>query len=296
MTGDIAADTVVLDVDGVLVDVADSYRRAVVASVDRVHGETLDRDAIQPFKNAGGFNNDWTVTYAVALYVLARREGLGRSVPTFTDAVAASGGGLEAAEAVVADLLDPDARERVYDAWDRDRLRAVFQQLYLGDDLYRDLEGGEPPLAATQAGFINDEPVLLDPATLDALADHELGVVTGRPRAEAAIALDRVGLDLPERRVYAMEDGPGKPAPDALVAVAEDAAAERVVFVGDTLDDIETAHNAREADPDRDYHGVGVLTGGLTGEGGRRTFESHGASAVLASVNDLPALVAATPE
>jgi HAD superfamily phosphatase len=290
--GDIEADTVVFDVDGVLIDVADSYRRAVVESVERVHGEAVDRDDVQHFKNAGGFNNDWTVTYAVALYVLAYREGLGRSVTTFTDTVAASGGGLEAVEAVVADLLDPDARERVYAEWDRDRLRRVFQQLYLGDERFRELEGGDPPLASEERGFIEDEPVLLDPSTLDALADRELGVVTGRPRAEATIALERVGLDtLPDERVYAMEDGPGKPAPDALVAVAEDADAESVVFVGDTLDDIETAHNARESDPDREYHGVGVLTGGLTGPSGRRKYETTGASAVLDSVNDLPTLL-----
>jgi HAD superfamily phosphatase len=287
----IDADTVVFDVDGVLIDVADSYRRAVVESVERVHGGTLDREDLQLFKDAGGFNNDWTLTYAVALYVLAYREGLGRSVETFTETVAASGGGLEAAEAVVADLLDPDARERVYDEWDRDRLRAVFQQLYLGDDRYRDLEGGEPPLATEQRGFIEDEPVLLDPGTLDALDGCELGVVTGRPRAEAAIALERAGLDLPDGRVYAMEDGPGKPEPDALVAVAGDADAASVVFVGDTLDDIETAANAAEADPDREYHGVGVLTGGLTGASGRRKYEQRGASAVLDDVNDLPALL-----
>ncbi len=288
MTDEIAADAVVFDVDGVLVDVADSYRRAVIESVERVHGDTLSSDDVQRFKNAGGFNNDWTVTYAVALYVLADREGMGRSVRTFTDTVAASGGGLEAAEAVAADLLTPSARERVYDEWDRDRLREVFQQLYLGDERYRKLEGGDPPLSEPQPGFINDEPVLLDPETLDALDGRELGVVTGRPRAEAAIALDRVGLDLPDERVYAMEDAPGKPAPDALVAVAEDADAESVVLIGDTLDDIETATNAAEADPDRDYHGVGVLTGGLTGDDGRRRYRSTGAAAVVESVNDLP--------
>ena len=291
MTDGITADTVVFDVDGVLVDVADSYRRAVIESVDRVHGDTLSSDDVQRFKNAGGFNNDWTVTYAVALYVLAGREGLGRSVGTFTNTVAASGGGLEAAEAVAADLLTPSARERVYDEWDRDRLREVFQQLYLGDGRYRKLEGGEPPLPEPQPGFIDDEPVLLGPGTLDALGGRELGVVTGRPRAEAAIALDRVGLDLPDGRVYAMEDGPGKPAPDALVAVVEDAGAESVVFVGDTLDDIETGNNAAAADPDRDYHGVGVLTGGLTGDAGRRNYRSTGAAAVIESVNDLPALL-----
>ena len=65
------ADAVVLDVDGVLVDVADSYRRAIVESVARLYDRTVDRSEIQLFKDAGGFNNDWELTYAAALYVLA---------------------------------------------------------------------------------------------------------------------------------------------------------------------------------------------------------------------------------
>jgi HAD superfamily phosphatase len=69
-------DAVVLDVDGVLVDVADSYRRAVVESVDRVYGDTITKEDVQAFKNAGKFNNDWKLTYAAALFVLARREGM----------------------------------------------------------------------------------------------------------------------------------------------------------------------------------------------------------------------------
>jgi phosphoglycolate phosphatase-like HAD superfamily hydrolase len=120
----------------------------------------------------------------------------------------------------------------------------------------------------------------------------DVGVLTGRPAPEAAIALDRVRLELPDDHRFTMDDAlPGKPAPDALVTLADRFDADSVVFVGDTLDDVETAVNAAEADPDRDYHGVGVLTGGLSGETGREKFERAGASAVLDSVNDLPALL-----
>ena len=285
------ADAVVLDVDGVLVDVADSYRRAIVESVSRVYGDTIPRDAIQQFKDAGGFNNDWELTYAAALYVLADGAGLGLSLSAFTDRVAATGGGVSAAETVVLDALGPAERERVMTQWNPDRLRQVFQQLYLGGDLYRELEGGAPELDTP--GYIHDEPVILDPETVDALdARYDVGVLTGRPAAEADIALDRVGLDVPDEHRFTMDDWEaGKPDPDALVTLAERFDSESVVFVGDTLDDVRTATNAAEADASRTYHGVGVLTGGLTGEEGRRKYEREGASAVLDSVNDLPDLL-----
>ncbi|MDZ7745292.1 MAG: TIGR01548 family HAD-type hydrolase [Halobacteriales archaeon] len=288
------ADAVVLDIDGVLVDVANSYRRAVVDSVERVYDDTIDRESIQLFKDAGGFNNDWELTYAVALYVLARDAGFPLSLDTFTEKIGASGGGLAGAETVVADQLDPHSRESVYADWDRDRLHGVFQELYLGSDLYREFEGEEPTLDTD--GYIHDEPTILTAETRDILTDrYDVGVVTGRPAAEADIALDRVGLDVPDEHRFTMDDAaPGKPDPTALVTLAERFDAETTVFVGDTLDDIETAINADETD-DRTYHGIGVLTGGLTGETGREKYERAGATAVLDSVNDLPgALVGPT--
>lgn len=287
----ITAEAVVLDIDGVLVDVSDSYRRAIVDAVGRVYGDTIARKSVQLFKDATGFNNDWELTYAVALYVLACREGLDMDLGSFTGMIEASGGGLHGAETAIADALGPAAQERVHDAWDRERLRDVFQQLYLGTDLYRDLEGGEPDLDVR--GYINDESVLIDRATCEVLkADFDVGVLTGRPAAEAEIALERVGLKVPDRHRFTMDDwGGDKPEPEALIELAERFDAAAVAFAGDTLDDIKTARNATEVDPMRTYHGVGVLTGGLTGEEGRRKYERADASAIIDSVNDLPDLL-----
>jgi HAD superfamily hydrolase (TIGR01548 family) len=283
-------DAIVLDIDGVLVDVADSYRRAIVESIDRVYGETIAPEDVQPFKDAGGFTNDWTLTYAAALYVLATRERPGLSIETYTGLIAASGGGLEAARTAIADALEPADRERVLAQWDRDRLREVFQQLYLGADRYRRLEGGEPDIDA--AGFIEDEPVLLADATREAISDWPLGVVTGRPAAEADIALDRVGLELADEHVFTMDDWEaGKPDPTALRSLADRLAADSVVYVGDTLDDVRMAVEADGTADRRSFDGVGVLTGGLAGESGREKYATAGASLVLDSVNELPAVL-----
>lgn len=288
------ADAVVLDVDGVLVDVADSYRRAIIETVERRHGETIERATIQRFKDAGGFNNDWELTDAAALFVLARGAGYAGDTAEFTDAIAAhEESGLAGArevlhEAAEREGFDPDAVEA---EWDPDGIRETFQALYLGADLYREIEGGEPPFEAP--GYIHDEPVILEPSTVEALQSRfSVGVLTGRPEAEAEIALERAGLSVPEDHRFTMDDwDEGKPHPHALVTLAERFEADSVVFVGDTLDDVRTAVNAAEADESREYHGVGVLTGGLTGESGRRKYEAEGAAAVVDSVNDLPDLL-----
>ncbi len=284
-------DAVILDIDGVLVDVADSYRRAILDTVDRVYGDTIPKAAIQQFKDAGGFNNDWVVTDAVALYVLAREAGADLELETYTGEIERQGGGIEGAKAALREHLSKGAADAVIEGWEPDRLRDVFQQRYLGADRYREFEEGEPTEAGV--GYINDEPVLVEPGTLASLSERfELGVLTGRPAPEAALALERVGLSIPESRRITMDNPtPGKPHPDGLVTLAERCDATSVAFAGDTLDDVKTAVNAAEADPSREYHGIGVLTGGLTGEAGRRSFESAGAAAIVGSVNDLPEIL-----
>ncbi len=287
------ADCVVLDVDGVLVDVSDSYRRAIVESIERVYDDTIEKERIQAFKDAGGFNNDWELTYAAALYVLARQEGHPESVEGFTGRIAERGGGLAAAESVIDAALPEGAIHRVRERWNPERLREVFQWLYLGSDLYREMEGERPlGVPVDHAGFIHDEPVLLDADTRQRLSERfPVGILTGRPAAEAEIALSRVGLYVPAEERFTMDDWEeGKPHPRALVTLAEHFDADSVVFVGDTLDDVRTARNAAEADSDREYYGIGVLTGGLTGEEGREKYETAGAAAVIESVNDLPEL------
>ncbi|MFB6310669.1 MAG: HAD family hydrolase, partial [Salinirussus sp.] len=116
-----------------------------------------------------------------------------------------------------------------------------------------------------------------------------IGVLTGRPAAEAEIALQRAGLgDLEPNVRFTMDDPTaGKPDPEPLIALADRLGADALVFVGDTLDDVRTVVNADDID-ERKFYGIGVLTGGLKGERGRTAFKQAGADAVLDSINDVP--------
>ena len=57
---------VVFDVDGVLVDVTESYREAVCRTVEHFTGKRIARASIQTYKNQGGWNNDWALAQQIA--------------------------------------------------------------------------------------------------------------------------------------------------------------------------------------------------------------------------------------
>jgi HAD superfamily phosphatase len=55
----------VFDMDGVLVDVTDSYRETIVCTVRHFTGQSISRDSIQDYKNQGGWNNDWLLSQKI---------------------------------------------------------------------------------------------------------------------------------------------------------------------------------------------------------------------------------------
>ncbi len=288
------ADAIISDIDGVLLDTSESYHRAIVESVQAIYGGSIARSDIQPIKDAGGFNNDWKTTDALAIFVLARREGYDGEVEAYADGIRERGGGVAGAKALIREELEPQARTRILEAWDPEALRRTFQWLYLGPDRYAELEEGPPPAERPRpAGFIEDEPILLAPDTKASLAGaYDLGILTGRPRAEAELALGRLECELADDRVVTMDDwADGKPEPDGLMQVASACDAESVEYVGDELDDVRTAVRADRADPAHQYAGVGVLTGGQSGDAGRQALLEAGAAAVLETVNELPELL-----
>jgi histidinol-phosphate aminotransferase len=144
---------------------------------------------------------------------------------------------------------------------------ARYQARYLGSD-------GAPGLRET-------ERLIVPRDVLAALAARlPLGIVTGRPRAEAEWFLTRAGIRDLVRTVVALEDAPNKPDPAPVTLALERLGATRAWMVGDTPDD---AHAARAA---------GVLPFGVTAPGESRSevapaLVAAGAALVLDQLSDL---------
>src|SRR5512132_2758104 len=53
----------VFDMDGVLVDVSESYRETIAQTVEHFTGAVVAREKIQELKNQGGWNDDWKLSH-----------------------------------------------------------------------------------------------------------------------------------------------------------------------------------------------------------------------------------------
>jgi HAD superfamily phosphatase len=58
-------DLLIFDMDGVLVEVTESYRETIQQTVEHFTGARPDRQTIQDWKNQGGWNDDWKLSHAL---------------------------------------------------------------------------------------------------------------------------------------------------------------------------------------------------------------------------------------
>jgi HAD superfamily hydrolase (TIGR01548 family) len=216
-------DTILFDIDGVLVDVSQSYRIAIAKTTEFFTGEKIDMEEIQALKEQTGFNNEWDLTEE-----LVKQRGKTVEKQTIID---------------------------------------KFQEYYLGTN--------------GQKGLIENETWLLDKDLLTRLSENfKLGIITGRPKDEADIALDVAGVKDYFKVIIAMEDvTKGKPDPQGINMAMEKLGGEKAIYIGDVSDDIRAAKNA------------GVIAVGCmppeTKENRREVLNDVGAIIVLNKVDEI---------
>ncbi|MFZ2454956.1 MAG: HAD hydrolase-like protein [Candidatus Altiarchaeia archaeon] len=223
------------DIDGVLFHVRDSYRRAIIDSVQYYFSDLIGLSLKKPLMDAGdtqkfkyitGFNDDWKLTYACVLCFLAelakdralpetddpadlagmRRalKKLGESVHGWvpetnlgivTEKIRSCGDGLEGTQLALSELYGADVLAQAGRFWYTDVIKRLFQELYLGEELYK-LKYSEDTVFFHGSGFIRDEKALVSADTLEKLGSlFHMGIASGRERFEAEYSLKLHGLD-----------------------------------------------------------------------------------------------------
>lgn len=269
-------DTMVLDIDGVLVDVYDSFRQAICQGVAFYLQEIAGMGEIQVlpeetglFKKAGGFNNDWDLALAMILFYLKKPTD---NLTVYTEKLAAAGGGLLAVEQLCQIALDPEMRQTV---------ARICQELYAGETYFSRLYGDQPRYFPGKKSLLLEEKILVDVEKLLATGKR-LAILTGRNWKEAELILERIGLlpYLKREETLTDDDGWRKPNPQALDWLAQRMGTKRGIFIGDTLDDLRTTKGTAQ----RWLSGI-VLSSG--DKAGKTLFTSAGADLIAPDINTL---------
>ena len=255
---------VIFDVDGVLLDASPSYhavaeeaaRRAVAVALGARAAANLPFDRareIPRFKAAGGFNDDWEMSCAIALVLLLRAR-LGPSVPPLAQLLAeAQGLGLEGIARARGTQALAGLSPGSLDALSHVRIARACCALYGGRAHCRELFGFEATEAipdAPEEGLWRREEPLVDAAILArAAARFPLALFTGRNPGEAALALTLTGLDIDARLRWVSDGRARKPHPEGLLFLCRELLREGGValFLGDTADDARAAAAAQDA-------------------------------------------------
>ena len=252
---------VIFDMDGVLLDISQSIRVVNCLAVPFYLREVLGWPApddlitsadIEAFKHAGGFNDDWELTYALVLHYLAKEHEnpdaspatlnvLQPSLARFAHHIKERGGGLKAAEAIYFEHLTADDRLAIEKYYRKPAIRQCFEELLAGE--YTERLYGRPVEYYRGPGYINQDRPLIDPSRVP--QDKKLGVQTGRTWEEAWLGMEFTRLHglIPDEHVVTKRDKFHKPDPGGLALLARRLAFTHALYIGDTLDDLRTVRN-----------------------------------------------------
>jgi len=216
-------DCLIFDMDGVLIDVSRSYRKAIENTVNYYLAKNgssnkISQKEVNYLKNQPGFNNDWDTSYR--LVTLVNKETLTEIFP----------------------VTDEERNTNIFQ-----KIKVLFQIFYLGSELYKSVYEKKALLAGV-SGLIESESLLISKQLLNRLKQkYSLAIATGRPRLEALFTLKRFNLLLifPAETLVAMEDAArAKPFPDPMIEAAKKAGGNSNVYIGDSPNDMEAAEKA----------------------------------------------------
>jgi HAD superfamily phosphatase len=296
--------TILFDVDGVLIKTIDSFHATDIATAEYVagtihgldwgrrEGKTLvTHEDVIAFKQAGGYNNDWDMCYLLATLCTARlREWKGtplaeRSIEEWAAlsrvANVEGHGGMEWVREVT-----PTSAQLDYNT-----IGDIYHEFYWGAAEIKKRFGYTPRYLLDFPGFVRNEEMNFPPDFFTNLRDEGiayLGLITGRVGPEVDIALEMMEAHTGTRWWDVVISADICPKPDAhalqLAITGIRGEVGGGLYIGDTGDDLDLVLNYRalkkESEP-------GMLAVMLVHEHEMATYQKRGADFIVGSVMDV---------
>ena len=306
-------DTIIFDIDGVLVDVELSYHKTIrdtvqyyfknIVKMPPMEIDLVDNTVLMNFKMAGGFNDDWELCAAIILFYLWKSKEyqlqsiseLKDKPPLISDFVQqhlSDGGGLPR----MIDWIREKSiqADEIFSLWNKEIIFQLAKEYYAGQKHCFDFYNFQPDIIKKQEGNIEQESILFEPVLEDKLKKFKVGIYTGRSRGEASYIIEKIGWKkwLAPEMIITCEDNIKKPSPAGLKLLLDKFCSRIGLYIGDTRDDLLTVQNLN-----KEEKRIRCLSAIVTGEHlaekreKEKFYKDKGADLLAGNVNQVLQLV-----
>ncbi len=305
-------DTIIFDIDGVLVDVSSSYHQTIIDTVQyyfcniiNMQGKEnlVDKNTITGFKMIGGFNNDWELAAAVVLFYLWKMKEYHTksleelkerhlSIDDFIKENLSNGGGLPQ---LITWVKENSCNvEDVLALWNKKKIFQIAKEFYAGKKNCFHLYGFHPEIVTQTEGNIEKEIILIESEISEILKSYQVGILTGRIKTETRFIIEQIGWSswVDPEMVVTSEDFSTKPSPDGLDSLLGKFKSKMGLYIGDTMDDLLTVKNLNHHHGKLHCLSVLVLGNGFLREKGQKEYYmKNNVDLLAANVNQVVELV-----
>jgi phosphoglycolate phosphatase-like HAD superfamily hydrolase len=263
-------DLLVFDVDGVLVDTSRSFPYAISNAIKQ-YGKIMGYsdwqaptyEMISEFKSMSGFNNDWDLEEALAIFYLqARILDNSLSFPEYLSTIDKFGGGLSGVHTWTSTLRNGERKE-IQEVFRPDLIRHLAMEHYAGEKHCESFYGICPRFGVKTCALEN-ETILVDLKLLHQLPMTK-GIYTGRNEKEFEFVSQRLGNQFWHPECVVCDNGKSsvKPDPLPLYSMAKTGGSNGLIYIGDSRDDRITIERFRKEYPEISAEFVQVLNGAM---------------------------------
>lgn len=220
----IKVDGILWDMDGVLIDVSNSYRKAILKSVNYFlpSERKISELQVDEIKKIPGLNNDWDAAYILLKKIKDNNFNI---------------------ESSINNLSNTRNNE------DYEELKKKFQEIYLGTKIFtKTYKINSYIKNSPHQGLISKEKLLISRETLISIKTKftKMGIVTGRPKFEAKYTLNHNKISDCFDLLVALEDTKKwKPDPEPILLAMNKMNIKSPIYIGDSINDCIAATKAK---------------------------------------------------
>lgn len=303
-------DAIIFDIDGVLIDVINSYNQTIIKTIQYVLNSNfkikmnltcipIDK-IISKFRHTGGFNNDIDTTYSIILTIayckINNKFNRSEIINFFLDLLEKlNDKGILSVENELEKLGNiEDIKTRLEYPKDDNIISTVFNEIFYGPILFKE-QFKKNPKHYFGKPLINNDKVIIKEKTIRNLSrefNGKLILISGRSRVASFFSLNNISNYFMKDACIFLEDEKreyAKPSTYAIHKVFNQLKLNNAIYVGDSIEDFLMVERFRH-----ETDGTKIVFCGVYGTNAnsskelKRLFELKGADIIVENVNDIP--------